>query len=261
MLTNIPNRIKQPAQCCSFCGKSYKKKTNLNNHVILCEFLHKSSKNTSVDDDDDDEIPSQKKLYKIILEIGKKLNGLDEKVDEINKWVVKKKKKINVIEWLNTHITPEISFDNLSNKINIHEDDIKSLFDNNFIDVLNQIFARTIYNISDNEYPIFAFVQKSNIFYIYDNEEAGWSELSREKLVKFLDKVYMKISRAFSEWKKNNKTKMEDDEKLQLLCDKTSVKMYSIDVKNEITLGKIRNSMYSRMKADMKALVEYEFEF
>ena len=71
----------------------------------------------------------------------------------------------------------------------------------------------------------------------------------------------MKISRAFSEWKKNNKTKMEDDEKLQLLCDKTSVKMYSIDVKNEITLGKIRNSMYSRMKADMKALVEYEFEF
>jgi hypothetical protein len=259
MTTNIPNRIKQPPQCCTFCGKSYVKKTNLNNHVVLCELLHKSSKKTTVEDDE--EIPSQKKMYQIILEIGKKLNGLDEKVDEINKWVIKKKKKINVIEWLNTHATPEITFDNLSNKITILEDDIKSLFDSNFIDVLNQIFARTIYNISENEYPIFAFVQKSNIFYIYENEDAGWTELSREKLVKFLDKIYMKISRAFSEWKKNNKTKMQDDENFQLQCDKTSVKMYSVDVKNEITLGKIRNCMYSRMKTDMKALVEYEFEF
>ena len=259
MTTNIPNRIKQPAQCCTFCGKSYKKKSNLDNHVILCELMHKSSKKIVVDDDD--EIPSQKKMYQMILEISKKLNGLDEKVDEINKWVVKKKKKINVIDWLNTHITPEINFDNLSNKITIIEDDIKNLFENNFIDVLNQIFARTIYNISENEYPIFAFVQKSNIFYIYDNEEAGWRELNREKLVKFLDKVYIKISRAFSEWKKNNKEKIENDENLQLLCDKTSVKMYSIDIKNEIMLGKIRSSMYTRMKTDMKALVEYEFEF
>ena len=30
-------------------------------------------------------------------EISKKLNGLDEKVDEINKWVIKKKKKINPV--------------------------------------------------------------------------------------------------------------------------------------------------------------------
>ena len=259
MTTNIPNRIKQPAQCCSFCGKSYEKKTNLNNHVILCELIHKSSKKITVEDDE--ELPSQRKMYQMILEISKKLNGLDEKVDEINKWVIKKKRKINVVEWLNTHITPEIYFDNLSNKITIHEDDIKSLFGNNFIDVLNQIFSRTIYNTSNNEYPILAFVQKSSIFYIYENEQAGWTQLSRENLVKFLDKIYMKISRAFSEWKKNNKTKLEDDENFQILCDKTSVKMYSVDIKNEITLGKIRNCMYSRMKTDMKAYVEYEFEF
>jgi hypothetical protein len=49
----------------------------------------------------------------MILEIGKKLNGLDEKVDELNKWVIKKKKKINVFEWLNNHITPETNFDSL----------------------------------------------------------------------------------------------------------------------------------------------------
>lgn len=258
MTTNIPNRIKQPSQCCVHCGKSYVKKTNLDNHVIVCELLHKSSKSTNVDDDEP--LPSQKKMYQMILELSKKINGMDEKIDEINKWVVKKKKKINVIEWLNSNIIPESKFDSLTEKITISDDDIKNLCDNTFIDVLNQIFSRTIYN-SDIEYPIAAFVQKSNVFYIYENEEAGWIELNRENLIKFLNKVYMKISRKFTEWKKINKEKMEEDENFQLLCDKTSVKMYSVDFKQEITLGKIRNSMYNRLKKDIKGLVEYEFEF
>jgi hypothetical protein len=259
MSTNIPNRIKQPGQCCLFCGKSYVKKTNLNNHIVICELLHKNI--TKTNDDEIDEIPSQKKMYQMILEIGKKLNGLDEKVDEINKWVIKKKRKINIIEWLNTNSIPHISFDILSNEILIIEDDIKTLFDYSYIEVLNQIFSRTIYNMSENKYPIFAFVQKPNTLYIYENEQVRWSEITKEKLVQFLDKIYIKISRAFTEWKKNNKKKIENDENFQLSCDKTSVKMYSIDLKNETIFGKIKSNIYTRMKTDMKALIEYEFEF
>jgi len=258
-MTTNPHKLNQPSHCCTYCGKGYVKKANLNNHFILCELLHKSSKKTTVDDDE--ELPSQKKMYQMILEISKKLNNLDEKVDEINKWVIKKKKKINVIEWLNNNATPEIKFDNLSEKITICEDDIKNLFNNSFIDVLFQIFDRTIYNVTENEFPIFAFVQKNNIFYIYENEEVGWRELSREKLIRFLDKVHLKFSKAFSDWKRNNRELINNDEKFQISCDKTSIKMYSVDLKQESTLGKIRSNMYSRMKTDMKALVEYEFEF
>ena len=243
---------------CSICGKSYKKKTNLNNHMAICEFLLKSVKSSNIDED---ELPSQRKMYQIILEMGKKFNSLDEKVDEMNKWVVKKKKKINVIEWLNTNVTPETNFENLNSKIIINEDDIKCLFEHTFIDVLNQIFSRTIYNNSNKEYPIFAFIQKTNIFYIYENDEVKWIELNGEKMWRFLDRIYMKISRAFSEWKKNNKYKMEEDENFQLSCDKTSVKLYSVDIKNETTLNKIKSNIYSRIKTDIKACLEYEFEF
>ena len=162
---NIPNMIKQPAQCCIYCGKSYKKKSNLEKHTNLCELLNKSKKSLVIEDEE--EIPSHRKIYQILLELGNKYNRLEEKVDELNKWVVKKKKKINVIDWLNTNITPEIKFENLIEKIKIIDDDIKYLFENNFIDTLNHIFSRNIYNLSESEYPIFAFVQKTNIFYIY----------------------------------------------------------------------------------------------
>ena len=255
---NIPNMIKQPSQCCIHCGKSYKKRTNLDKHVILCELLNKTKKKVIEDEED---IPSQRKLYEILLELGNKFNRLEEKVDELNKWVVKKKKKINVIDWLNTNITPEIKFDSLIEKIVMSDDDVKYLFENSFSDTLNHIFSRNIYNLSESEYPIFAFVQKTNIFYIYENEEAGWVELSREFLIKFLNKVHMKLFRVFSQHKKDNADKICDDESFSILCDKTSLKLMNTDFRQESILGKIRANMYSRMKTDMKALVEYEFEF
>jgi hypothetical protein len=245
--------------CCKYCGKNYVKKTNYDRHVIICELLNTSQTKTTVDDNE--EIPSQRKMYQMILEIGKKLNGLDEKMDELNKWVVKKKKKINVVEWLNNHMKPAIYFDILIEKIIMNKDDIQYLFQNTFADTMNHIFSRSIYNISESEYPIFAFIQKSNTFYIYENEEVGWIELNREKLVKFLNRVHTKLYRIYLEWKKENRDKIEEDEKLSLLCDKTTCKMMDVDFRQEHILGKIRSNMYGRMKTEMTALVEYDFEF
>ncbi len=259
---DIPNRIKQPAQCCKYCGKSYLKKNNLDKHIVICELLNESKKKGIVDEDE--EIPSQRKMYQMLLELAYKFNQMEEKVNELHKFVIKKKKKINVIEWLNGHIRPEIQYDNLIEKIIIHKEDVDCLFQYSFIETINHIFSRNIYNNNDdniNTYPIIAFVQKSNLFYIYENEDAGWVELNREKLVKFLNRVHTKLYRVFLEWKKENRLKMEEDEKLSILCDKTTCKMMDIDFSQELILGKIKSNMFGRMKVDMKAIIEYEFEF
>jgi hypothetical protein len=253
---NILNRIKQPSQCCVQCGKSYQNKSNLEKHVILCELLN--AKNVP---EDDEHIPSQQKIYKILLELGKKFNKLEEKVDELNKWVVKKKQKINAIEWLNKNITPEITFDCLIEKINIVDEDVTHLFENSFADTLNHIFSRNIYNVTEEKYPIIAFVQKTNIFYAYENKEIGWIELNKEIFIKFLNKVHMKLYRIYTAHKKDNAHKIQEDESFSLLCDKTTVKMMHIDFRQDNIFGKIKTNMYSRMKTDMMTFVEYEFEF
>jgi len=277
-LNDIPNRIKQPAQCCTYCGKSYSKKINLDKHVIICELLH-NSKKTDCDDEDIIAIPSQKKQFIMLLELARRFSKMEEKVEELNKWVIRKKKKINILEWLNTNMKPETVFDYLYEKIVVISEDIDYLFDNTFVATLQHIFSRTLYkteqhqldvetadtetkpNTTQNLYPIFAFVQKANSFYIYESEEAGWINLNREKLIKFLEKVYMKILKAFIEWKKVNNQKIMDNEKLSIMCDKTSIKMMSVDFKQEVILSKIRSSMYNQTKTDVKALVEYEFQF
>ena len=254
---DIPNMIKQPAQCCVYCGKSYRKKTNLEKHVIICDLLNKSK--SKVIEDSEDDLPSQRKMYELLLEFASKVNKLEEKVEELNKWVVKKKNKINLIEWLNAKNIPDMKFDNIIENIIIEQDDINYLFQNSFIDTLNHIFSKNIYNMNETG-PLFAFSHKTNVFYYYENQNNKWAILSNELLIKFLNKVHMKVLRWFSQYKKDNAIKMQDDECFSILCDKTSFKIMNIDFNQENILSKIKTNMYSKMKTDIKGLVEYEFE-
>lgn len=257
---NIPNKIKQPSQCCIHCGKSYIKRVNLNKHIIICELLHSR---TSSSIEDEEPLPSQRKMYQMLIELGNKYNKLDEKVDELNKWVVKKKKKINILQWLNDNIVPTILFDSIIDKIIVNEDDIENLLINSFQDVLNEIFSRTIFHFNESENPMFAFVQKINTFYIYDSIDGKnmWIEMSREKLVKFLNKVHIKILKAFCEFKKQHASEIKSSDSYSIKCDKTTVKIMSVEFKQESILSKVRTMMFAKMKTDMKSLVEYEFEF
>ena len=209
-------------------------------------------------------MPSQRKMFQMLIELGQKYNRLEEKVDEMNKWVIKKKKKINVLEWLNTNITPTLVFEDIIEKIIVDENDIQCIFENSFNDILNEVFSRTIYNFNDEEKPIFAFAQKANVFYIYhltEDKNKIWSEFSREQMVKFLNKVHMKIIKTFYEWKKTKAKEIKESDNFAISCDKTLVKLMTPEFKQESVLSKIKSMMYQKMKTDMKALVEYEFEF
>lgn len=264
MSLNESTRINNYKHCCVFCGKGYKNRSNMDKHIILCELLNKSRKSVDKNNEEEIELPTQKKLFFMLLELGQKYNKLEEKVEELNKWVVKKKKKINVLEWLNINVTPDITFENISDKINIVYSDIDLFFQSNFFDTLHAIFSRTLFDFSENDKSIFTFVQKANIFYIYDllgSDSYGWVELSREKLIRFLNKIQMKISKSLLEWKKANIDRLRNDDLLSMTYDKTVVKLMSIEFKQESTLSKVKNMIYNKMKTDIKTLIEYEFEF
>lgn len=269
----IPNKIKQPAQCCVHCGKSYKLKINLNKHTNLCELISKSKRSKPyLIIEEEEEIPSQKIMYKMLLEMAQKYSSLEEKMTEMNKWANKKKKKINVLDYLNTNITPLLLFENLSEKIIVTDDDIDFLLNNTFYDTINELFTKTIYNINET-YPITALIQKTNTIYIYDRNNTDnsnnnnndnnnvWQECTREKLVKFLNIVHIKISKYFYNWKKSKINEMNNDDNFATLCDKTLIKLMNIDFKQDSILSKMKSQIYNKLKTDMKMLIEYEFEF
>ena len=253
---------------CIHCGKSYKIKSNLDKHIYFCELMHRVKK-TGVQIEDDEELPSSRKMFQMLLDLGEKYNKLEEKLNEIDKFVVRKKKKINVLEWLNGNILPNLVFKHLHETIVIIDSDIEFLLENSFLETINTILSRTIYKTeldTDIKMPMFAFVQKPNIFYIFDKNENDtengvWAELPKDKLALFLMRVQMKISKAFCEWKKQRNNAICDDERFAILCDKTIVKIMGTEFREDKTFHKMKSIIYNNMKADMKALIEYEFEF
>ena len=257
-------RIKLPGQCCTHCGKSYKKRENLDKHILFCGLIHSSKK--IVLDDEEVVIPSAKNMYLMLVELGKKYNHLEERMSEMTKWVSKKKKKINVIEWLNTNVEPKIVFDNLWTMIDVIESDATSILEKSFNDVLHDIFARSFCNLEDKDKPIFAFGQKVNSFYIYQMLEQhgrkGWVLASREKLSGFFNKIHRKLTDVFYSWKKLKFLEVGlNKEKFEMACDKAILKLMNVDFRVESIFSKTNSILFHELKTDMKALVEYEFHF
>lgn len=255
---------------CGFCGKQYKTRTNFNKHNILCEVIYKAnrSKKANIESQEvNEELPSPKLMYQMLLELALKYENLETKFELMNKWVDKTKKKINIIDWLNNNssLKPSLVFDNLANSMIILESDINLLFNNNFYDLLNEIFSRYIYDKNESDVSLFALIQKPNTIYIYSKKqidsEFEWIEISKEKLIYFLNIVHHKIVKALLSWNKLNQEKINSSEQISDMYNKSNLKLMSIDFKHEPTLNKIKSSIYNKLKKDMKALIEYEFEF
>lgn len=255
---NTSNRINMSAQCCKFCGKSYKKRENLDKHIVFCDLLDKSKKKTC-EEDDDIIIPNTKNMFQMLLELGKKYNNLEEKMSEMTKWISKKKKKINVIEWLNNNLEQKNVFDNLIFSIVVTDEHAMLILDNSFYDVLENIFSSNLF-IMENK-PIFAFAQKVNNLYIYQDD--GWIVASKEKLMWFFNKIHMKLIDVFYSLRKVKLSELtgSNKDKFEMACDKAIVKLMSIDFRVENIFSKTRAVLFHGLKTDMKALVEYEFEF
>lgn len=258
---------------CEHCGRGYKTKNKYDKHFVICDFLSKTSRQkakiTAEEMEESLTTPSLSTMYKLLVDLGVKYNRLEEKVDNLNKWVIRKKKNINIVEWLNANSKPLKTFDNLHLSIEVKVEDINHLVSNTFYDTLNLIFERELYYFKEQEspHPIVAFVQKPNTFYVYDNvtDKEGnsssiWTELTSEKFSSFLIKIHVKMSKYLKEWKKNYNEDIENNERFSMTYDKTIIKLFTPDFRNDSVLTKIRHIMYPKMKTDLKCMIDYEFE-
>ena len=208
-------------------------------------------------------------MYKIIESLTIKYNKLEEKMEQLQKWVDKKKKKINIIEWLNENdkLTPSYEFGSIIDQLNITQTAVDYLFTNSFYDTVNEILSN-FYNSNNpenNVIPLFAFNQKANLIYVFNKndtvENNSWKELSKDQLVDFLDKIQTKISKCLKAWKNINEDKVRNDNKYSELYSKTIIKIMDVKFNNETTITRYKSMLYNKIKVDMKSLIEYEYEF
>jgi len=248
-----------PKYTCKYCYREYRRKTYFDRHILICEIIKK--KNNKIVDEEDD-IPSNRKLYEIILELAKKNNELEKKVFELTKWIEVKKKKINVIEWLNKNIIPSLTFNELTEKLllSIDRKQLEKIFDFGHI----HGFSRIIYSLFDSEetIPLKAFNQKDNCLYVYNlNTETNknvWSILSNEVFNKFISDMSKLIMREFIAWKDENKHRINNDD-FAVECNTNLLKVLGGQMATlEVNL-KLKHNLYKHIKTNLKNIIEFDF--
>jgi hypothetical protein len=141
---------------CNICSKQYVRKDAFDKHSLLCNFNFEKSRSELRYNGENLTAPniSNEKLYLLLVDLSNKYDKLQNDYDELKKFVITKKKKINIIDYLNNnYITDEsIDFDNyieyiISNIINDglydSEKDCKKDYNNEY---LNLIFENDFIN-------------------------------------------------------------------------------------------------------------------
>lgn len=204
---------------------------------------------------------SNMQLTRKVQQLEEQLAKITAKLADYDKWVYSKKRKFDPIEWLNNNVTPTTTFDTLSELICIDRNlDVQTMFDDTIFNTFQNIFKRTI--IADDAalmaYPITAFTQKPHHFYAYDGPQDKWVLLSKDRLVKLLNRINHNLFKSYRNWKLEHEQRIANDNHLSNLCDKTSAKLNLFDFKNESTFMRMRYILYQCMKRDVIVPAEYD---
>jgi hypothetical protein len=257
-MLNQENKIKQSPNCCTYCGKSYKIRNKLDDHVILCEIFYKAKKGQQQQQIQEEQpLPSQKKMYKMLLELAVKYNHLEEKVAEIQKNVVMKKAKpLNMIEYFNQTRKPTITLKEMEGLFDIQNEDIEYFFHNSVFDMIQRIFTKLVSHQQD--LPWIACNQKKNVLFSYNTETLSWETLSHETIIKFLHRIQFHLSKALFDWKKGNQALLDDNDIKCIAYDKTISKLMTPDFKLIGTLNKYITMIYTKLKIEISGVCELE---
>jgi hypothetical protein len=249
---------------CTVCNKHYSRKSSLEKHKILCDFKMKSKREQQVDFEELGDIPTHHQLVKIVQELTLKMMKMEEKMSEMQKWVDKKKKKINVIAWLDENIVPTIGFKEWVNtSLIVNPEHFEDLMENSLFHTVQQVFESNLREKTDFEYPIRCFSQKTGIFYICEKKPDGtpeWQQMQNHDMVLLLKTIQNRMIRELTKWKIENQYKFDDNSKISDLFNKAIIKLMNMSFTPDNTFSRMKNGLFNYLKTDLK-MIDFEFEF
>lgn len=182
------NSVNKIEYVCDVCNKTYKYKSGLSRHKLVC--------NKSVDVLSNENKVTNELFAKMLNQNNKlqeQLFELSKKPNIVN--VHSKKMTINV--FLQTQCKDAMNLSDFINNVNISLDDLNYTSDNGFIKGISNIFYKNLEIIKPNERPFHCSDKKRLQFYVKD--ENKWKK-DNQKIENSIDKISHKQIKQIKEW-------------------------------------------------------------
>ena len=193
---------------CRHCNQCFRSLGNKTKHEELCRAQQLLSKNDII------QPPTNAELYTMIQLQRKEIESLRKEL-KLVKLGEQNHKHIEIIDWLKENIKPTISFSDFIQRISGTITNIEIVFEYGYLQGTSDLVASFYQELnSSNHLPLYAFTQKDNQLFYYDNER--WHIMS----IEYWDKVCSMLAKtqliSFDIWKQENISDIHD-EKQQLL--------------------------------------------
>lgn len=247
---------------CPTCKKQYTRKGSLEKHKVLCEFKSKSKLDLQVEVEEATDKPTYDQLVKIVQELSIKYDKMGEKVLEMQQYIDRKKKKVDVIAWLNANVRPTTGFLEWVNiVVTVEPSHFLYLMkpETSIFETIHEVFA---YNFLKRDFicPFTCFAQKNGIFYICEPDPLSasafsWKELVLADFVMLLKRVQKKLLGELSEWRKANQKLFYENDRVSDQFNKAVIKLMNITFVQDASMSRIRNGLFHYLKKDLDCLV------
>ena len=246
---------------CVHCNKKYKNETCYNKHFNICRFLNNDSLNN--DSEERDDMPNKSEMWQIILHQNNRLIKLEKELDKLKRYDYYQKKKISVIDYLNSKYKPDYSYEEWEKNITIGKDELNYIFEHGSIKgtvlLLKNYSLKSLGLSADSEadlifdsvsdsdsdshckiIPIVSTNQTLGKLYIYSNN--CWSAMNQDQFKKMLKIVNKKVFAEFKTWGIETEKKMSKEKYSEL---------YILNVEKLVSGKQTNQQIQLRIKTSM----------
>lgn len=226
--------------------------------MALCELMSKTTRERKLENEERADTPTVRALYEIILELNHKMIKMDHKMQEMSKWVDSKKRKINMVDWLQEKHTEGITmdWDQFTKSFRVQREQLDHLFQTDYTSSIVTILADKLSQESTLNNPLKAFDHQINTFFAYVNKQ--WCILPDKLLQNLINIIGKQLLDEFVLWQTENASRMDQDD-FALKYSANVKKIMGGNLSREQIYTKIKIELYKCLKVHVKSIMEYQF--